>query len=315
MRFCLGLVFTLVSLPAFATTVTFSNTNFTGFTTGVSVAGQGGWAIGWRTPKQYIVDQSVVDDGTGNTVFRFSNAMGSSDLNDQPFAPTPAGVPTAADMTTDPSLGQPGLFAGESSTGAKYRRFYASFDFKSATGTAQPNLKISVSPDNGLGSRMGYVQIVDTGSGFNLVTYDVDAAGNFVGPTTIATGLSYTAWHKIGMEILFKDGPANDVVHLYLDGKLIHTGTTWEAYYAATSPTAYPLGVAVQTLVFNSSPTGTNPAVQGGGLYFDNVLVQVGTIPPVSVPMLSLWSQLLLMLGIMAIAGWVWRDHQQVRRY
>ena len=29
----------------------------------------------------------------------------------------------------------------------------------------------------------------------------------------------------------FVDGPSNDVVRVYIDGVLVHTGTSWENYY------------------------------------------------------------------------------------
>jgi hypothetical protein len=284
-----------------------SQTDFEGFTTGVSVDGQGGWGIGFGLPN-ITVDEEVTDDGTGNTVFRFSNAVVSGSLGDMPFAPRPAGMPIyPGDTSTDPVLGQPDMFAGESSTTAQYQRFIASLDFRSATGAAQANLGIAVSADNGAGGRMSYVQIVDSGSGLDLVTYDIDAAGDFVGPQTIATGLSYTEWYTLVFEVLFYDGPSNDVVKIYLDGALIHTGTSWEDYFTATDLSSYPLGVPVQTLVFSAGSTPA-PDNNGGGLYFDNITTAVGLLK--QVPTLSEWGQILFTLSLIAVAACLLRNRR-----
>ena len=37
--------------------------------------------------------------------------------------------------------------------------------------------------------------------------------------------------HSVRFAIKFNPGPANDVVRIYVDGVLVHTGTTWEDYY------------------------------------------------------------------------------------
>ncbi len=293
------------SPPAAAAIQTLSSTDFTGFATGISVAGQGGWGIGMTTPN-IVVDETVVAEAGGNVVFRLSNAVTSGDINDIPFAPRPAGIPNfPGDTISNPVLGSPELFAGEASTTASHRRFYASFQFKSATGAAQPGLFISVSADNGAGGRMSYVGLEDTGAGIDLITYDIDAAGDFGGAQTIASGLSYSDWHEVAFEILFQEGPSNDVVTFYLDGSPIHTGTTWEAYFAATQASSYPLGVPVQTLLFNVGGSAV-PANSGNGYYFDNVLIQVGEAPT-TIPTLSQWAQLLLGLGVLAVGGWRYR--------
>jgi hypothetical protein len=303
----LGVIVTLVALfvisvPAFSAVKQLSNTDFEGFTTGVSVDGQGGWGIGFGSPA-VTVDEEVTDDGTGNTVFRFSNAVASGSVADMPFAPRPAGIPVyPTDTSTNPVLGQPDMFAGESSTTARYRHFMARFDFRSATGAAQANLMLSVSADNGAGGRMSYVQIADSGTGLDLVTYDVDAAGNFVGPMTIASGLSYTKWYTLSFEVIFHDGPNNDVVKIYLDGTLIHIGTSWEDYFRAADPSSYPLGVPVQTLVFNTGSTAA-PDNNGGGIYFDNVVTAVDD--SLQIPTLSQWGQILFVLSLMGVAAWL----------
>ena len=311
----LGLCVALVALvaispPALSAVKQLSNTDFRGFTTGTSVDGQGGWGIGFGSPS-VTVDEEVTVDGEGNNVFRLSNEVISGSLGNMPFAPRPAGIPTyPGDTSTNPVLGQPGMFAGESSTTAQYRRFSASLDFRSATGAPQANLEVTVSADNGAGGRMSYANFTDSGTGINLVTFDVDAAGNFVGPQTIATGLSYTAWHNLAFEVDFYDGPSNDVVNIYLNGVLVHTGTSWEDYYRANDPGSYPLGVPVQTLVFTTGAVAV-PGNRGGGYYFDNIVTKVVSGPPMTyVPTLSQWGQLLLVLSLMGVAAWCFRKRQ-----
>lgn len=251
---------------------------FTGFTVGQSIDGQGGWAKNNNPAQQVagIIDELVVDDG-GNTVWRVSNAVTSGSNADYPHAPRPAGIPVTP--ANDPVLGQPNLFAGESTTGAAHRRFIYDFDFKSATGSAQTGLSIIFAPGNGIYARMSFVDIEDNGSGLDLNFAEVDAMGNFV-DTAINAGLNYTDWHNLRLELDFVDGAANDIVRVYLNEALVHTGTSWETYYTTNSAAMleYPNGVAVQTMAIGVSGTAA-PGLAGQGLYIDNVDISVGPIP------------------------------------
>jgi len=288
----LGLGFLLAG-PASA--VVLSNTDFEGFATGSSVDGQGGWS------STGTWDEAVVDDGTGNTVWRVSNALTAGSFGDMPFAPRPGGVPS--DTATDPVNSNPGSFAGESSTGATWNRFYSQFDFRSATGGAQDGLSITISPDNGSGARQSFVDIEDNGSGLDLVTFDVDSGGGFVGPTSIATGLDYTQWHTFGFELLFNDGPDNDVANLYLNGSLIHTGTSWEQFFSASQSAQHPLGVPVQTLLFRISGSAADNT-RDAGFFFDNVSTEVSALTAVPEPAS-------LSLAGLALAGLVAQRRQR----
>jgi hypothetical protein len=215
----------------------------------------------------------VVDDGTGNIVWRASNAFTAGSFADQPFAPRPGGE--AFNPAVDAVNGNPDEFSGESSTGATFDQFYTEFLFRSATGGAQTGASLTFSPDNGLGARQGFVDIEDTGTGIDILTFDVNPAdGTFVGPTTIATGLNYTDYHSVGIEILFNDTTANDVINYYVNGALVHTGTSWEEFYRQDAGQAalHPNGVPVQTLLARISGTAV-PTTEGGGFYVDNVLI------------------------------------------
>jgi hypothetical protein len=256
-----------------------SATSFHDFTAGESVDGQDGWSV-FLPGNCGFYDESVTTFG-GNAVWRVSNAVTCESFGDQPFAPRPGGIPT--DTMNDPDNSEPSFFAGESSTGAGLRGFVGRFSFRSATGQAQPGLRITVSADNGTGGRQSFLSLVDSGAGINVLTYDVDRDGNFIGDRrcilgvtvpcpgiVIASGLSYVAWHTLETEVTFKQRDRDDRVRYYLNGKRIHQGESWEEYYRTFEAAQHPLGVPVQTLLFRISGPAA-PAVAGGGFYIDNV--------------------------------------------
>jgi hypothetical protein len=53
---------------------------------------------------------------------------------------------------------------------------------------------------------------------------------NFV-TTTVASSLARSRPHTVKLTMDFVDGPRNDVVKVYVDGTLRHTGGSWEDYY------------------------------------------------------------------------------------
>lgn len=242
-----------------------SGTGFANFIIGASVDGQDGWG------STGTWDEEVVDDGTGNSVWRVSNAVTAMSFGDMPFAPRPGGIPT--DTVADPDNSDPLFFAGEASTGAAFSRFFGRFSFRSATGLAQPGLRITVSIDNGEGGRQSFVALRDSGSGIDIDTFDVDQNGNFSVPITIATGLSYTKWHTVKMQARFVNGAKNDKVKYLVNGKLVHVGPSWEQFYRNFQANLHPIGVPVQTLLFRLSGTAV-PSVNGGGFFIDNVFTR-----------------------------------------
>jgi hypothetical protein len=249
--------------------VPLSGTGFADFTVGASVDGQDGWSV-FIPGNCGVYDESVVDFN-GNKVWRVSNAVTCGSFGDQPFAPRPGGSPT--DSVNDPVNSDPLFFAGETSTGAAFNRFFGQFSFRSATGVPQPRLRITVSIDNGEGGRQSFIALRDSGSGIAIDTFDVDRNGGFIGPITIASGLSYTRWHTVKMQAHFKNGSNNDTVEYRVNGKLVHTGQSWEQFYRNFQAALHPHGVPVQTLLFRLSETAA-PAVAGGGFYIDNVFTR-----------------------------------------
>ena len=279
--------------------------DFEGFAPG-SVNGQGGWTVGdmWGNLAGPAFDEEVKDDGSGtNNVWRLSNAVARTSYSDQPFSPTTAAVAgeTGAHLYNDfgplhtAPVGPPGNAGAVATT----NRFYAYTDFWSDTGAAQSGLSITLSPSAKQSSvRMSYLNISDSGTGLDLLFYDTNDGANFF-PTTVATGLSYGGVHSLAFDITFVDGldtsggtdDGNDVVDIYVNGALVHTGTTWESYYDAATITTPQ---AVDSLLFrvSSAAAGTS----GGGLCFDNVEVNNGaTVIPLPA---AAWMGLALLGGM-----------------
>jgi hypothetical protein len=123
---------------------------------------------------------------------------------------------------------------------------------------------------------MSYLRFEDQLDGVHVFFDDVTDNGPIgtvatFNETDIAT-LSRTTAHSIRFEINFKNGPGNDVVKVFIDGKKTITGTTWENYYRY-DPEASGSGNVVPTtskLLFREggSPVATNA---GNGFLVDGV--------------------------------------------
>jgi len=215
-----------------------------GYATG-NINGQNGWT------KTGTFDAAVATVaafpaasgyGFGGQALRISDAVTSGSFGDQTFTPAVANP------------------AGESRV---IRHFEAGFRIGTTQATQQPGLHMSVSPDDGQGSRMSYLRFEDQPDGVHVFFDDVTDPGpkptvaDF-NETDIAT-LSRASAHRIRFAVDLKPGPANDVVRIFIDGKLkrlhgagVHrackarhgehrfasrcdrrtaTGTTWEDYY------------------------------------------------------------------------------------
>ena len=85
----------------------------------------------------------------------------------------------------------------------------------------------------------------------------------------LATSLDRSVPHSIKLTMDFLNGPANDIVKVYVDNALVHTGTSWEDYYreCESNPTR-----TVDSLIFQARTSGgTAPATLGNGFLFDNL--------------------------------------------
>jgi hypothetical protein len=123
---------------------------------------------------------------------------------------------------------------------------------------------------------MSYLRFEDQSDGVHVFFDDVTDVGPFptvatFNETDIAT-LSRASAHTIRFSISFRDGPANDVVRIYVDDALKITGTTWEDYYRY-DPEQAGNGNLVPTtskLLFRESGIA-HPANSGFGFLVDNV--------------------------------------------
>src|SRR6185369_3382137 len=90
--------------------------------------------------------------------------------------------------------------------------------------------------------------------------------------------------HAIKFSMDFIDGPANDVVKIYIDGSLVHTGTSWEDYFRENQPeNAVP---TVDSLLFRESGTA-NGADQGNGFLVDNFSLSSSNVEAPSCKLVS----------------------------
>lgn len=207
----------------------------------------------------------------GSQSLRISNAVTSGCFGDQTFSKP---LVNEAGETTATSNGLSG--------GVRQSHFEAEWSFASTTpGAEQPGLSVVASPDRGDGSRMSWVQMADTPGGLAVNFYDVqgtDNPANFVF-SPVASGLSRTVPHTIKITVDFVDGPSNDVVKVYVDGVLMHTGTTWENYYRFDSE-ALPEGGprTVDSVLFRTGGVAA-PATMGFGFLIDNLSIRSGTPP------------------------------------
>lgn len=247
------------------------STGFENFASG-DVDGQNGWTsgfIGQGGATTALFDVKIVANTYGYASFgaqslRISNATTSGAFGDQTFSASlvdEAGETDAATSTYSGGVRQP--------------YFEAEWDFASAVpGAYQPGLAVVASADPGNGSRMSWLQMQDTPTGLQLNFEDFESAvSNFV-ETAIATNIDRTIPHTIKMTIQFVDGPSNDIVKIYLDGTLIHTGTTWEDYSRAVGSEPSP----VDSIMFRVAGTAA-PATAGKGFLIDNFSEYSGPVP------------------------------------
>ena len=239
--------------------------DFEAFSAG-SVNGQNGWSV----TGPY--DQEVVSSTTisGSRSFRISNGTATGSFGDQTFSKSLVNEVGESVSTNNGMSG-----------GTRQNHFESSFDFKSTSADEQPGLFISISPDRGDGSRMSYIGLSDTSGGIDVIFYDVQGTSNpanFVA-TGVATGLSRTDVHNAKFVIDIVEGPSNDIVKIYIDGNLVHTGTTWENYYRYDSESsAEQTPRTIDNLLFRAGGASV-PSTTGNGYVFDNLSLSSSMTP------------------------------------
>ena len=234
-----------------------------------NIHGQQGWSKTGSYDVAVVANPGIA--GFGSQSLRLTSAITSGSFGDQTFSM---------------GLVQP---AGETNANGfpdsnRQSHFDGSFDFASEGTALQTGLHMSVSPDRGDGARMSYLRFDDTGDTDGIHVFFDDVQGtsnpaNFV-ETQVAT-LTRGVKHTIRFSMNLIDGPSNDVVYIYIDGFIVHTGTTWENYYLF-DPESAAEGVwsrTVDKMLFRESGTAVTTS---SGLLVDNVSLASGplTIPP-----------------------------------
>jgi hypothetical protein len=237
------------------------------------VHGQDGWSSAGAVGQGCAVyDVEVVDTdafggpaGYGKQSLRMSNAVTSGCFGDQTFSKS---LDQEAGETTATNNGLSG--------GRRQSEFEAEWSFQSTVPDAeQPGLTVAVSPDRGDGARMSLIRMADTPAGIDIVFYDYQR-GATVDPcgccppfvcTVVATGLDRSKSHRIRVKMEFVDGDSNDVVKVYVDGRLVHTGTSWEDYFRDEED---GLSRTVDSLLFRSAGAAA-PGTLGAGFLIDRI--------------------------------------------
>jgi hypothetical protein len=215
LTFCAALVVASIGLAGSASADSQGPINFESPYTVGNINGQQGWS---KTGTYDVAVASVADYGNavgfgfGDQALRLSDSVTSGSFGDQTFSP---------------GLTQP---AGE----AGLSHFTATFKIGTTSANEQAGLHMSVSPDDGNGGRMSYLRFEDQADGVHVFFDDatdpgpVGTVANF-SDTDIFT-LTHTSSHTVTFDIGFRTNAA-DLVNIYIDGSLKHSGTTWEDYY------------------------------------------------------------------------------------
>jgi hypothetical protein len=206
--------------------------------------------------------------GFGSQALRLSNFVTSGSFGDQTFSPG------LGDEAGESGANNAGL-----SGGLRQPHFDASFLIGTTQAAVQSALRITVSPDRGDGARMSFLAFADQPDGVHVSFSDVVNRGPVGAESNFRTSeiaiLSRTTSHLIQFSIDLKDGAANDTVKIYIDGKLVKTGSTWEDYYRYDSEQT-PQGNQVPTidkLLFRMSGAAAVGTL-GNGFLVDRVTLE-----------------------------------------
>ena len=186
---------------------------------GSSASGSAG--LGCAVYDHAIVANTYGIPSFGTKSLRMSNAVTSGCFGDHMFTKS---------LTNE--AGESTATNGGMSGGSRTRHFRAAWNLASTVpGSEQVGLSVVASPDRGDGARMSWIQMADTPAGLEVNFYDYQTAvGDFVF-SNVASALDRTKVHRIGVTMELFEGSANDVVKVFVDGVLMHTGTSWEDYF------------------------------------------------------------------------------------
>lgn len=235
-------------------------------------------------------DGEIVDTGSPyGKAYRLSNAKVSGNY-DQTHAATPT-----VDMISETGAG------GTNGT------FSFSFDFKSASESVQDGLILDVTPFlSNSPSRQGILYITDdTTEGFSAWWAQFD--NGTYGVVELATNLSRTDWHSVTVDMVIGDEANDDAVTINLNGATTTGLTTWESasFYDSGSPGLDSLIFRASNPIDTTLNTGGVAALDGGGVYFDNLVVtstEATSAAPVPLPP----SAAMMLVGLVGVGGFGW---------
>lgn len=247
--------------------------------------GQFGWAtqdVGGYNAANFdngIIDPSGVwGSALGTRALRMSNSVFSLAFGNQLQSFSLVDEAGETDAADSPYSG-----------GTRQSRLTGSITFASATQTYQPGLAITISPDEGSGTRMSFFRISDEPGGLKIIVSLLDNSIPGFVTEVIAEDLDRTQVHTFDFIIDFVDGEENDVLWTRVGGacNTWNQSGTWETYHrlygggGLTHPT--------DSLLFRVSgdPGANAAALLGNGLLFDNIALESSTVPampPIGVP-------------------------------
>lgn len=230
-----------------------------------------------------LVPAPFRNEAFGRRSLRISNAVTSGCYNDATFS-----------HRSENMAGETGAWAVSSDGAVNYafpgatlqNHFDAEWTFMSAVpGARQDSLEVVISPARGDNHRMSWVQLVDLADGLAVV---FAARADPLNPgafqrDTIARRLDRRSAHTVRLSIDFVDGPQNDIVRLFVDGTLRHTGGSWETYYqldgngrgnfSAATPVVNRLMFRTGSDTHRGVTGNPSPTNLGRGFLFDRVRV------------------------------------------
>jgi hypothetical protein len=266
-RFSFGTVVTIMVAMAIMAVPVLADSlaiNFESYSLG-TVHNQDGWSSSGPYDREVVDPNGFGVSSFGSRSLRISNAITSGSFGDQTFSKSL--IDAAGELTAE---------AGTTSGGTRQNYFEAQWDFASTVpGAEQPGLSVVASPDRGDGARMSWVQMVDTIGGLGVNFNDYQQGIGFV-QSPVISGLDRAVPHTVKITMQFVDGPANDVVQVYVDGALLHTGTSWEDYFrdVEVNPTR-----TVDSILFRTAGTAA-PGTLGNGFLIDNLSLFSGIGAP-----------------------------------
>jgi hypothetical protein len=224
----------------------------------------------------------------GDQSWRISNFYTAETVIDMPFSPSltnEAGETNAQNLT----------YSG----GIRKNHFEMEWGFSSANPfDPETDNYLSVGPDRGDGARMSEIRLEDHLGGTEVwfrdyqdrtprgqsgnPLYAMRGCGTEDGFTDIriaTVSRTGTDAHSVRLAIDFIDGPRNDIVKVYVDGTLRHTGTTWEDYYrwcplaGGGTGTSADRSRTVDSILFRvgGAPGPNHPQNLGFGFLIDNI--------------------------------------------